>query len=234
MRLDEIIEDVVNEVSAFDTNSINHDGDGVYTVTINAEDAQYWHVGARVDFDCTLDRNYYGIVTAQPIPQRLIVTLDNAEEISVGIIQTFRMDLNYKHGHALDIFRQLTEMAMHKDYQMRRFPVIALLQDYQEQLGEGWDEATVTIILALDTKPEYTAAERYTQTFVGRRLLKLYERFVIYLEHSVYLYVRKQDIKKTDRLYWGREGAFGNEANVADDYIDAIEIELNCKILKLC
>lgn len=210
----DIIESVVNEMRVFPA-SIANEGSGLYTVTVGSADVQYWHVGARMGF---LDSGtyYYGSVTAI-VGLALSVTLDNLDKLTS--ITAFIMDINYKHGHPVDVFNQLTEMAMAKDYKRRRWPVIALMQDFDENIGAGINETPIQLILAVETKPEFTAAQRYTYSFEGMRLTKLYERFVKYLEWDKSTYFRRQDSSKIDRLYWGREGALGGEDNKAYDLI---------------
>jgi len=48
--------------------------------------------------------------------------------------------------------------------------------------------------------------------------------------------VSKIPHQKWDRLYWGRNGLFGNQANVFNDFLDVIEIKsLKLKInLRSC
>ena len=203
---------------------------GVYSVTINASDVQYWHVGARMGFKDS-GIYYYGSVTAIN-SNVLTITLDNLDSLSS--ITEFFMDINYKHGHPVDVFNQLADMAMNKDYKRRRFPVIALMQDFDENNGMGMNETPIQVILAVETEAKFTAAERYTYSFDGMRLTKIYERFVKYLEYNRSTYFRKSDSSKTDRLYWGREGALGNEDNKAYDFIDAIELNINLKTFETC
>jgi hypothetical protein len=41
--------------------------------------------------------------------------------------------------------------------------------------------------------------------------------------------------QKYDRLYWGKQGLYGNSGNIFNDFIDAIEInELKFEILNTC
>ena len=203
--------------------------DGIGEVTINASDVQYWHIGARMGF---LDGGtyYYGAVTAIN-SNVLTVLLDNLDNLSS--ITEFIMDINYRHGHPVDVFDQLQRMARNKNYKLRRFPVIALMQDFDEDLG-AMDETPIQIILAVMTLAQYTASERYTNSFDGLRLTKLYERFLQYLEWDTSTYFRRSDAHKIDRLYWGKEGALGNEDNKAYDLIDAIELKIDLKTLNTC
>lgn len=203
---------------------------GQYSVTINTSDVQYWHVGARMGFK---DGGiyYYGSVTAIN-SNVLTVVLDNLDNLSS--ITEFIMDINYKYGHPKDVFNEISKMAQHPDYKARRFPVIALLQDFDEELNAGIDEVPVQLILGLDTQPHFNTKQRYDASFTERKLLLLYKRFIQYLEWDTSTYFRRGDATKTDRMYWGKDGALGNEENKADEFIDAIEININLKVLSTC
>lgn len=225
----DIIESVVNEMRTFDATIVNNGG-GLYTVTIAEKDVQYWHVNARMGF---LDGGtyYYGKVTAI-VSTALSVTLDDLDNLSS--ITEFIMDINYRHGHPVDVFDQLQRMAENKDFKKRRFPVVALMQDFDEDIGPGINETPIQVIIAVRTETKYTAAERYTYSFDSKRLTKIYERFIKYLRADTSTYFRPQDYTKIDRLYWGRDGALGNEDNKAYDYIDAIELNIDLKTLNTC
>jgi hypothetical protein len=205
--------------------------DGVGIVTLDPSDIQYWYEGARMKFKDG-GTYYYGTVTDVTSPT-VTVLLDNLDDLSS--ITEFAMVVNYIHGHPIDVFNQLSEMAQNPDYKLRGFPMIALMQDFEEDGSGGYDKvATVDIIIAVDTKPEYTASERYTASF-DDVLAPLYKRFVYFLEQSSEVYWRKRDHVKIDRLYWGKTGALGNEENKASSFIDAIELNIKeLNILQTC
>ncbi len=235
MTIPDIIESVVDAMKVFSfTSIIRLGGSATYHVFVSDRDVQYWYVGARCY--CISDGvTYYCTVTGLPTaPSRIAIRENNGTVFDETLVTEFGMDINYKHGHPLDVFNQLNEMARSKDYAKRRFPVIALFQDFTEEPTNGISTTPITVIIARETDPAYTAAQRYTNVFEGKKLLKLYERFVAYLQLSTYTYFRMKDHTKTDRLFWGRDGAFGNEANVTGDHVDAIELSINLKTLKIC
>lgn len=143
--------------------------------------------------------------------------------------------VNYIHGHPIDVFNQLSEMAMHPTDKIDRFPIIALMQDFEEEGNAGLDGVgSIDIIIAIDTKPEFTASERYTNSF-DVTLYPLYESFIYYLERSPDVYWRRANKTKIDRLYWGKTGALGNEENKSSDFIDAIELNIKeLNVLQTC
>lgn len=225
----DIIEDVVDAMKYFVHTGLTNDGLGYYTITV--ADVDVWRVNARMYFDVS-GSLYYGKVTS--ITGTDITVLLDTAKADIVTIDGFYMDLNFRHGHPVDVFDQLSRMAKDANYKKRRFPVIALMQDYEEDAGIGMDQTQVQIIIAVRTKASYTASERYTYSFEGMRLQKIYERFIKYLRVNHESYFLPSDHKKTDRLYWGKAGALGGDDNKAYDFIDAIELNINLKTFKNC
>ena len=130
----------------------------------------------------------------------------------------------YYFGHPLEIVNTLMEKDSSDVWKLKKYPAIFLFHDFEETRNKFESEAELRIIIVTDTRPEWKAADRYTNVFVPT-LIPLYERFIYELgrttgisfggEHRVKLYP-----------YWGSEST---GANVANDYADAIEIK-NCKI----
>ena len=201
-----------------------------YSVTLNSSDIQYWCVGARMRFKDS-GVYYYGVVTEISSPV-IIVKMDTSDELSS--ITEFAMDINWKYGHPKDVFNEISKMAGHPDFKARRFPVLALLQDFDEELNAGIDEVPIQLILGVDTQPHFNTKERYEASYTGRKLTLLYQRFIQYLEWNTSTYFRRGDATKTDRVYWGKDGALGTDENKADEFIDAIEININLKVLSTC
>lgn len=234
MNIPDVIQNVVDTMKVFSTSSFTQVGSSaIYNVVINARDIQYWHEGAKC-YVIAGGITYYCTVTAiNTGTNTLTISENNGTAFNPATVTQFGLDINWKHGHPSDVFDQLNLMAQHPDYKARRFPVIALMQDVEEDLIY-MDEAPVQVILGIDTQAHFTATERYAYSFTGRRLTKLAQRFIAYLETSPYTYFRRKDATKIDRLYWGKDGALGNDENKADDLIDAIELNLNLKILNTC
>lgn len=234
MTIPEIIESAVTAMRSYEYSTYRDEGDGAYIFTLKYErDFADWRVGARIGIRERLPTYYYGAVTAiNESTNQITVQLDG--NITIASKVDFIMDLNYKHGHPIDIFNQLNDMAQSPDYNKRRWPVIALLQDFEEDDQEGIIGIPIQIIIAYESQSKWTAEQRYDNVFEGKKLLRIYKRFLRYLRASKYVHFKNGDHTKTDRLYWGRDGAFGNEANVAGDLIDAIELNIELKTLKIC
>lgn len=143
----------------------------------------------------------------------------------------------YESGHPLEIVNTLAEKTRSKDFDTKKYPMIALFQDFTEQERDDGYEYTIselTIIICTETDPKFTSIQRYAATIVPV-LYPIYELLKKYVNSSKLLDTAIRDKDKTDRLYWGKEGIYGSEANIFNDYIDAIEIKLlNIKKIKTC
>lgn len=141
-------------------------------------------------------------------------------------------DVNYIHGHPFGIVDTLKGMTPQFNVAdcVKKFPLIALIQDFEEKRGEDPDIAAkvrLNIIIACATFPHYTAPQRYTHSFRDT-LYPLYEEFL----NQVHLSRRFRtgdpstiEHDKFDRLYWGKTGLWTSQGNVFQDYIDAIELQ---------
>jgi hypothetical protein len=84
------------------------------------------------------------------------------------------------------------------------------------------------------TKQDYTAAERYENTF-KTELYPIYLELISQIKKHNAFQIDNGNIlhTKIDRLFWGKQATNGNDANKGGDFIDAIEIRnMKLKILK--
>ena len=137
--------------------------------------------------------------------------------------------LHYEHGHPLEIIKTLQAMTADPASQAGKFPLLALFQDYEEKRGTkmGMYDVSLHLIIATLTDPNYMAADRMTSTFIPV-LYPIYDGLMDAIARSGYFRQTTKDLishSKTDRMYWGKSGLYGNEGNVFNDYIDAIEIQ---------
>ena len=135
----------------------------------------------------------------------------------------------YEHGHILEIANTLNK----RDkgiYTYQKYPLIILFQDYtvSKSIDNDAVHGTTSARLAIAnlTKPDLTAKDRYDRNFRDV-LYPLYDSFIEAIVNSdnfntspVHPYVNHN---LTDRLYWG-SNLDANNANVLNDYIDAIEL----------
>lgn len=147
--------------------------------------------------------------------------------------------IHYDHGHPLEIIETLKQKDKSQTFRFQKYPLIALFQDFPEvNAGIGFEsEASLHLIIAKGTKKDYKAGERYEHNFkpflypVYEILLEEINRDKAFLTYGV----SKLPHTKWDRLYWGRNGLFGNQSNIFNDYLDVIEIKnLKLKINLRC
>lgn len=136
----------------------------------------------------------------------------------------------YMHGHPLEIVNRLNKKNKNI-YNYQKYPLIALFQDFEEPIGDESEYTNISprLIIANLTDPNIDASDRYDRNFRDI-LYPLYYRFIHEIWRSNKFNVpspRKVPHTKIDRLYWGTSAAQGNESNLHDDFIDAIEINFN-------
>jgi len=137
----------------------------------------------------------------------------------------------YMFGHPLEIIDTLAKKDSNDVYKFNKYPLIALFQDFTETMGENQAVPSavqdLNIVIAVNTSPDYSSANRYDNSF-RTVLYPLYDLLIKHIVKSKrFLNVDPGLVPhdKIDRLYWGRTGLYGNEANIFNDYIDAIEIQ---------
>lgn len=137
--------------------------------------------------------------------------------------------VHYMHGHPIEVINKLGQKDKSNNLMFDKYPLIALFQDFGERNTRdfGISEATINIILARATRPDYTAEERYNYNFKPF-LYPMYDRLLSWIERSGNFLVYNKNLiqhEKIDRLFWGNSGLYGNKANVFNDWIDCIEIK---------
>jgi len=136
----------------------------------------------------------------------------------------------YEYGHPKDLIRKLSQKDKHETLKYKKWPLIALLQDFKETIGENQfvqSAADLNIVIITNTLQDYYADDRYDNTF-RTVLYPLYDLLIKHINQSGWFL--NVDIglvphDKYDRLFWGRAGLYGNEGNIFGDAVDAIEIQ---------
>jgi len=146
----------------------------------------------------------------------------------------------YLHGHPQEIANMLTDMSSANNFAFRKYPLIALLQDFNETVKLSdtyYNISSITFLLVTSTKKEYSAAQRYEKVFKPT-LYPLLQSFLEVIEWSPNLSpIGRDELNwvKTDRVYWGKVGINGNEGMKFNDTLDCIELRFdNLKIKKYC
>lgn len=157
---------------------------------------------------------------------RLIATATEAAILPyLQTIDPTIQQLHFEYGHPLTIINKLQAMNNPQSYQFMKYPLLAVFEDVPER-GIVDDISTISprIIIANQTRPEYTREERDTTNFKPI-LLPIYDAFMRELKRTPYMrYDYRKPGERIMRPFWGKEGLYGNEGNVFGDALDCIEI----------
>lgn len=144
------------------------------------------------------------------------------------IFSSLGVHVYYMYGHVSEIVDRLKSMNASPDHKDKKYPLIALFQDFKVVRGEKlsmYGSASLNIIIATLTQPQYLAEQRYTLNFKPV-LYPIYNELLNQLSlHAQFYFKHPIQHTEIDRLYWGKEGLYGNNGNIFNDYIDAIEIQ---------
>jgi hypothetical protein len=129
----------------------------------------------------------------------------------------------YEYGHGVEILRTLKQKDESQSFRNKKYPLIALLQDFPERRGQQagiYAETDLTLVICHHTQPEWVSKERYTTVFKPV-LYPIYAELIHQLETAAISLVGPGGLvhEKIDHPYYGREGK-----NVGYDFLDAIEI----------
>lgn len=142
----------------------------------------------------------------------------------------------FEHGHPLEIINTLKEKSADDTLKFKKFPLIALFEDFEMDSQSGVFKAgtKLNILFITDTDRNYKAADRYTNSF-NAILTPIYTLFKKHLirQRGIHVMHKTIDHKAIYHLYWGKKGLYGNDGNIFDDHIDAIELSgLDIKIYR--
>ncbi|MFA6989829.1 MAG: hypothetical protein WC197_07150 [Candidatus Gastranaerophilaceae bacterium] len=163
-------------------------------------------------------------------------TITNVVNVFGDIVSSVRAEYDvinneqpfYLHGHPLEIINTLQEYTNIASLKLKKFPLIALFEDFESTGREGLflTKAKLNIFIITDTLPTYKASERYVNTF-DTVLTPLYNLLIKHMKLSRFIFTpfNKSLGTPINHLYWGKNGLYGNDGNVFNDYVDAIEIK---------
>jgi len=155
-------------------------------------------------------------------------------DIIEDVVDSMTLECYYLYGHPVEVVNTLSEWSKHPTKKTEKFPLIMLFQDFEERKGtmQGINsEVSLNIVIATNTLNSYKSEERYTNNFKAI-LYPLYDEFIDRIKLSGYFESTLFPHNKFDRVYWGKTGLYGNDGNMFNDFIDAIEIQnLDLKIL---
>lgn len=140
--------------------------------------------------------------------------------------------VQYLHGHPKEIIETLMQRDKSESYRFRKYPLICLFQDFPERDLGVFLEASLNVIICKGTVATYKADERYEHNFKPF-LYPIYKTFLQELvSHKDFELYYPKDLTKIDRLFWGKIGVGGNERNIFNDKLDAIELLFKIKVKK--
>jgi hypothetical protein len=130
------------------------------------------------------------------------------------------------YGHRQVIANQLTEKEKDAVLKDKKYPLIALRQDFPERVVDGVYHFKLNIVIVTMTEKQYNSKERYDNVLIPE-LYPLYERFFKQLRLHKFMWKGNQKLPnhvKIDRPHWGIPASEGNLKNVFSDPLDGIEI----------
>lgn len=138
--------------------------------------------------------------------------------------------IHYLHGHPVEIIETLMQRDKSQTMVFDKYPLICLFQDFQEKWTQKHQiEATLNIVICNSTVNTLKAYERYDRNF-NPILYPIFQSLLKHMVKHVNTIGYAPTYTKIDRLYWGKSGLYGNQGNIFNDYLDAIEL-VNFKLL---
>ena len=139
--------------------------------------------------------------------------------------------INYQYGHKMELLETLIQMDKNPNTQGAfKYPLIWLVTDFVESRGLQpgvYARTKLRIYIIHSSSNTYKATERKAKVFAPV-LYPIYYSLISKLAKSPYILQASADMiphDKWDRYYAGRAKIGGNDANMLNDYVDAIEIE---------
>ena len=137
------------------------------------------------------------------------------------------------YGHPREIAGRLSLKDQSDIDKFRKFPLIVLITDLKEQHGieprnVDYIVQNPKIVIVTNTISTYTSSERLEATFKPT-LLPLYYQLIEKIKDYQYIVSEYNLIKhdKYDRYSWGSESVYGNQGLIFNDFLDAVEINID-------
>lgn len=151
---------------------------------------------------------------------------DTADEPIKSSIRGIRFDW----GHPLEIINRIKEISNHDDLKFENLPAIFLFTDikFERHKYGDYHGTNLELVICNRADPNWDSQDRELKSFIPV-LRPLYDLFAEEIANSnVFSFVDGiQDDKHSaiERFFWGKQGLYGGENNIFNDYIDAIHIE---------
>lgn len=148
------------------------------------------------------------------------VITDIIGQIVTSVQTAYGKPVYYSHSHPLELVDTLLEKDQSDVWKLKKYPVIYLYEDITEHQTPWTTTAKLHLLILTETKPEYKSEERDTNIFAPV-LEPIFEELIKQLTASTKILTDTLEYDKTKRKFWGSNTG----ANVANDFVDAIEIE---------
>jgi hypothetical protein len=140
----------------------------------------------------------------------------------------------FVHGTPRNIAERLDARSKAPDYKNKRFPMVALVHNYEETFDSSmyYNDTKCTVWLMNIGRKTNHYEDRYTENFV-KFLYPLWQAFINELERSGSFIINQSEgvnHSKIDRPNWGLLAAYGNSAYTNGENIDGIELKLNLRL----
>lgn len=143
--------------------------------------------------------------------------------------QKYYHKVTFFWGNPLEIIDKLSSYTKHEELQKEMFPFVGLYNDISISRGKygDYDGTTLELIICNATDPNFDSETRELKNF--RPILrKLYAKFFKELSNSPMFDITdaKVDMKHeaTERYFWGKQGLYGSDGSLFNDYLDAIHV----------
>lgn len=134
--------------------------------------------------------------------------------------------LNFQVGHLWEIIENQNEKGQVHITRPTKYPMIWLMEDITYQFGgQGeYDTATVTLIIAYGTKETYKSEQREALVFEPILYPTANALMEAIIDEPKFDMPHKPSYQFIPRKYWGTQQIQGNNGNMLQERLDAIEI----------
>jgi len=119
------------------------------------------------------------------IPQ---VISDIVEQVSINLYSELGASVQFKHGTWKSIKERILEESGSRTKKNVRFPLVCLVQVFEEDFSEDneYSEVTLTLLICNESEPQWYSEERYTNNYLPT-LYPIYAEFMELLNSNPYI-----------------------------------------------
>ena len=211
----DIIGNLVDSIR--ETNTVTSSVEVSGTYTISSENT------LSVNEYVTIDDVVY--IVSSPTPDNFVITGVSGIDFSGKTWKSQRP--YYNHGHITEISAGLVAKSNGTD-NMKKYPMVCFIEDFESIPVSGYatSDSTLNMLIATETDKNYKAAKRYDKSF-NPVLTPIYRNLIQAFISSSAILTQYKTIPHTatNKVYLGKQGAYGVTSHIFKDPIDAIEIK---------